>query len=65
MTMASFKVEGRLDGSDGGKIMIDRATGLIAVRPKHCRRVYELRLIDVAEMIVHRVVLAEQKQALK
>lgn len=65
MSVSTFKIDGRLDGADGGKVMIHRETGLIAVRPRGRHRVYELRLADVAEMIVQRVVIAEKNMESK
>lgn len=59
MSLATFKIDGRLDGADGGKLMIHRESGLIAVRPKGRHRVYELNMLDVAMMIIERVVRAE------
>lgn len=62
MSMSTYKIEGRLDGADGGKLMIDRGSGLVAVRPKGRHRVYELHLNDIAMMIIERVVRAEQAE---
>lgn len=65
MGLSKYKVEGRLDGADGGTVRIHRETGLIAVRPKGRHRVYELLLADVAQMIIERVVRAEVASAPK
>lgn len=63
MSVSKYKIDGRLDGADGGTVMIDRASGIIGVRPKSRRRTYDLPLRDVAEMIIQRVALAEKIEA--
>lgn len=57
--MSRFKITGRVDGAAGATLTVDRDRELIAVRPKGRRRVYELTLQYVAEMIVARVVKQE------
>lgn len=49
-----------------GTVTMDRAAGLISVRPLRSRRTYELPLSAVADMIVLRVVrfeLGEERKA--
>ena len=61
---AHFRVIARLDGPTAtvGTVTIDRARGLFTVRPLRRRRTYELRLADVADMVVARVIRAEIKE---
>ena len=57
---AKFRVFGRFDGrAKEATVTIDRLTNLIAVRPLHRRRTYELPLAAIAQMIVYKVVVAE------
>lgn len=70
MALARFRVTGQLDSIgrfQAGTVTIDRASGIISVRPLRRHRVYELPLSDVAQMICQRVILAErrEKQAAK
>lgn len=44
-------------------VRIDRISGLVTVRPYRRRRVYQLHLGDVAEMVVWRVTRAELAEA--
>lgn len=57
--MVRIKVQGRIDGSNGATVVIDRERGLIAVKPKGRHREYELPLSFVAEIIVAKVVKQE------
>ena len=57
-----YRVVGRLDGCGRpqvGTVAIDRASGLISVRPLRRRRTYTLPLATVAEMVCQRVIRAE------
>lgn len=57
---ARFKVVARLDGRPASvTITIDRASGLLAVRPKYRRREYVVPLATVAEVVYARLVKAE------
>ncbi len=59
---AHFRVAGRLDRAAGvheGTVTIDRLRQLFCVRPLRRRRVYELPLSVVADLVVHKVVIAE------
>lgn len=61
MSVARAKVIGRLDNAGAlqeGTVTLDRA-GFFSVRPLRRHRVYELPLSTVAEMVVHRILLAE------
>lgn len=62
MKSAHFRVVGRLDRAGGvheGTVTIDRMRQLFCVRPLRRRRVYELPLSVVADLVVHKVVIAE------
>lgn len=66
MKAAHFAVTGDLDGTGRpmrGTVTIDRRRGLFAVRPLRRRRVYELPLAAVADLVVRKVVIAEVKLA--
>lgn len=67
--LSRFPVVARLraGGPCEGSVLIERACGLIHVRPKRARKLYTLPLSVVAEMIVYRVVKAElaEKRRLK
>ena len=71
MKRRSYKIRvkvRRIDRAKEATIMIDRAAGLISVRPLRSRRVYTLPLSAVAEQIAWRVIrfeLAEQKKQKK
>lgn len=54
---ARFKVKGQFDGAPSATITI--ADGLFIVRPFGRRRVYELRLADVARGVLYDVIKAE------
>lgn len=56
---AHFKLFGRFNGATECTVTIDRNNNFIQVRPKRRRKVYEMRLEDVAEMIIWRMVKAE------
>lgn len=59
---AHFRVVGRLDRAGGvheGTVTIDRVRRLFCVRPLRRRRFYELPLDVVADLVVHKIVLAE------
>lgn len=62
MARVHLRVVGKLDNAgpaQGGTVVIDRNAGLFAVRPLRRRRVYELPLSTVAEMVVARIIRAE------
>ena len=62
MRLARFKVSGRLDGAGGlrqGTVLIDRASGLLHVRPLRRRRVYTMPLSMVADMVCQRIITNE------
>lgn len=54
---ARFKVAGQFDGVPSATVTI--ADGLFIVRPFGRRRVYELRLADVARGVLYEVIKAE------
>jgi hypothetical protein len=58
-TKAHFDIDGRVDNAQGGRLTVDRRLGLVTVRPKGKRRTYVLPLVDVANIIVCKVVKAE------
>lgn len=57
-TDAHFEIIGRLNGSQGGSMTIDKHS-TVTVRPKGERREYSLPLLTVADMVVSRVVKNE------
>ena len=63
MTRCSrFKVFGRLDGAGGaraGTVLIERAAGLVHVRPHRRKRMYTMPLSMVADMICMRILMNE------
>lgn len=62
MSLAKFKVSGRLDGAGGvrqGTVIIDRAAGLLHVRPLRRRRMYTMPLSMVADMVCQRILMNE------
>ena len=61
-TNARFKVLARLDQASRlmeGTVTINRAAGTFTVRPLGRRRVYELPLATVADLVVQRIIKAE------
>jgi hypothetical protein len=67
---ARFHVFARLDDASRaqhGSVTISRATGLVTIRPKRRRKVYELMLSDIASMAVRSILRAEAsaKRAVK
>jgi hypothetical protein len=58
-TKARFRVVGRIDAAHSATVVIDEQAGLISVRPYRRRRDYVLPLVDVARLIVAKVVTAE------
>ena len=59
---ASFAVVGVLDGAGGvqrGTVVVERAAGLVHVRPHRRRRVYTMPLSMVADMICKRILFNE------
>lgn len=60
-SLACFRVVGRLDTVrlQEGTVTVNRASGLIAVRPLRRRREFVLPLSAVAEMVVAKVIKAE------
>lgn len=62
MSLARFRVMGALDGAGGarsGTVVIDRAAGLLHVRPLRSRRVYTMPLSMVADMVCKRIIMNE------
>ncbi len=59
---AHFKVFGRFNGKNQATVTIDRDIGLITVRPHHFKKTYEMRLTDVAESIMWKVIAAELRE---
>ena len=53
--------DGHVDGANGGTIHIDRDRQIIHVRPSRSR-VYSMRLVDVASIVVSRVIKNELAQ---
>jgi hypothetical protein len=45
-----------------GTVTVDRDHNLFSVRPLHGRRVYELPLNKVAEMVVRDIIMSEVKK---
>ena len=66
MRNSRFKVYGRFDSTRTGEatVTVERATGLIHVRPYRRKRTFTLPLADVGEMIVWHVVKAEVREKL-
>lgn len=67
MSKAVFKLKRRpsdqtFNGQDECTVTIDRKTNVISVRPKHLRSTYELRLDDVANIIIHKCIMADLKR---
>ena len=65
LSVSRFRVLGRLDGAGGyreGTVVVDRASGIIEVRPLRRRRTYALNLSDVATWICQRVIMAELRE---
>lgn len=64
---AHFKVYGRFNGKSEATVTIDRGSNLISVRPHRMKKVYQLRLEDVADIIIWRIVKSEaaEKRALQ
>jgi hypothetical protein len=57
-----FKVLGTLDSAGGvraGTVTIDRASGLLHVRPLRKHREYTMPLSMVADMVVKRIIMNE------
>lgn len=66
MSKAVFKLtrrpgEANFDGQDECTVTINRESNIISVRPKHLRSTYELRLDDVANIIIGRCIMADLK----
>ncbi len=68
MTVAKFKVfggGGKYNGANEATVTIDRANNLVQVRPKRRRKQYEMRLEDLAEIVVWRCIKAELNEKKK
>jgi hypothetical protein len=66
MGLAKFRVHGKLDSAGSlqdGTVVIDRESGMFTVRPLRRRAVFQMRLSDVADMVVHRVILSDAHDA--
>lgn len=65
MTIAKFRVYNgarKYNGASAATVTIDRSNNFIAVRPHRQHRTYELRLEDVAQIIVERIIMAEVRE---
>jgi hypothetical protein len=69
MSVSKYKVFATLDAAGGpkkGTVEIDRATGMLTVRPYRSHTVYELPLNDVATWVCRQhqfaIVRAEKKE---
>ncbi len=62
-----FKVQGRFDGAGSATVEIDRASGIMRVRPCRRRRTYDLPLSVIAQIQVERIIRfeVEEKRRLK
>jgi hypothetical protein len=56
---------GGFDGKNEALVTIDRDSNLISVRPKNRHRTYEMRLEDVARIILYNVTKAEIREKKK
>ncbi|MFZ5469459.1 MAG: hypothetical protein ACOZIN_08485 [Myxococcota bacterium] len=56
---ARFRVFGRFNGAPAATVIVNRASGIITVRPLRRRKVYELPLAFVAELVMWRILKAE------
>ena len=56
---AKFEVSGKFNGKQTATVTIDRESGLFTVRPRRFRKTYTMRLSDVAETVMWRVLKAE------
>lgn len=67
MSKTKFKVYGEFNGKREATVSIDRGSNLVSVRPLHFRKTYEMRLEDLAELVIWRCVKAEalEKRAAK
>lgn len=68
MTIAKFAVVGghrAFNGVSEATVFINRATGILTVRPKRQHRTYELPLADVAQRMVERILIAEAQAKVK
>lgn len=70
MRRSRFSVVGVLDGAGGarkGTVIIERASGIMYVRPYRKRRIYAMPLSMVADMVCRRIILNElhEKRAAK
>jgi len=62
MRVARFRIIGRLDSAGSpqvGTVVINRQTGLFTVRPLRRKRVYEMPLAIVAEVVCKKIIIAE------
>lgn len=65
MSVARFRIEGRLEMASrptAGTVIIDRTASLFSVRPLRRRRLYTLRLEDVASMVVRSIIASEVRE---
>jgi hypothetical protein len=70
MRCSRFSVVGVLDGAGGvrkGTVIIERASGIMYVRPYRKRRIYAMPLAMVADMVCRRIIMNElhEKRAAK
>jgi hypothetical protein len=65
VSVARFRIEGRLEMASrptAGTVIIDRTASLFSVRPLRRRRLYTLRLEDVASMVVRSIIASEVRE---
>ena len=68
MTIAKFKVfsgGGKYNGASEATVTIDRNNNLVQVRPKRRRKQYEMRLEDLAEIVIWNCIKAEMNEKKK
>ena len=59
MSKTHFKVYGRFNGKTEATVTVNRDNNLVQVRPKHFKKFYEMRLEDLAELVIWRCIKAE------
>jgi hypothetical protein len=64
MSTATFRIKGKLEkagSAQEGTLTIDRATGVVSVRPLRSREAYSVPLDTVAEWVVRHCIFAKLK----
>lgn len=64
MSRARFKVTGDFNKAKSATVVISRLGGVFSVRPFRRRKTYALPLVEVAQMVVWRIVKAEAEAKL-